>query len=248
MPIALIDAPTPRQAALTAGVSYVFLSALALFANFLVLERLTVAGDPAATAHNIAGSELLFRGGVAAFTVVFIADAVVAWGLYVFLRPTSRELSLLTAWLRLIYAAVAGAALVNLLMAARSADDTVTATVADGQRDATVMGFLDAYTYGWSIALVCFGCHLVLLGLMLVKADYVPSALGVLVAVAGAAYVVGKLASVVSPDHDDAFLVFIALVAIPGEFGLMGWLLWRGGKKLPAIAEPAELTPSEGVR
>src|SRR5262245_2970548 len=241
----LLDAPTPRQAALTAGVAYVLLSALAIFANFFVLERVTVSDDPAATAQNIASSELLFRSGVAAFILVFVADAVVAWGLYVLLRPTSRELSLLAAWLRLIYAAISGAALLNLLMAARLADDSGHATtVTAGARNGQVMLFLDGYTYGWSIALVCFGFHLLLLGLLLVKSDHAPSALGVLVAVAGAAYLMGKLASVVLPDYNDAFLLLIALLAVPGEFGLMGWLLLRGGKNQPAIEQPAELTPS----
>lgn len=248
MSIPLVDAPTPRQAALTAGVAYVLLSMLAVFANFFVLERLTVADDAAATARNIAGSELLFRSGVAAFTVVFIADTVVAWGLYVFLRRTSRQLSLLAAWFRLIYAAISGAALLNLLIAARLADDTASATTfTTDERNGQVMLFLNGYTYGWSIALVCFGCHLLLVGLLLVRADYAPSALGVLVAAAGAAYLVGKLASVVLPDHNDSLLLFIAVLAIPGEFGLMGWLLWRGGKEVPAIEESAPLTPTRSL-
>jgi hypothetical protein len=45
--------------------------------NFFALDRLTVPDDAAATVSNIVNSELLFRGGIAAFIVVLIADVVV---------------------------------------------------------------------------------------------------------------------------------------------------------------------------
>ncbi len=228
-------APSQRQAALTAGSAYVILSVLALFANFFVLGRLIDPHDAATTVSNIARSEVLFRGGVAAFIVVFIADVIVAWGLYMFLRRTSSELSLFAAWFRLIYVAIAGAVLLNLMLAGRLVNDTGYAAALDvSQRNAQVMLFLDAYVYGWSIALVCFGVHLLLLGVLIVKSDYVPHVLGVLVGLAGLGYIVGKLAFVLLPDYGDALLLLIAVLAIPGEFGLTGWLLWRGGKDRPA--------------
>src|SRR5262249_52364453 len=161
---------------------------------------------------------------------VFIADVVVAWGLYIFLRQISSELSLFAAWFRLIYVAIAGAALLNLLVAVKLVDDTGYATAFEAtQRNAQLLLFLDAYNYGWFIVLVCFGVHLLLLGLLIVQSDYVPSVLGILVGLAGLGYVVGKLTFVLLPDYGDALLVLIAVLAIPGEFGLTAWLLWRGG-------------------
>jgi Domain of unknown function (DUF4386) len=236
------DAPTPRQASAIAGFAYVGIIVLALFANFFVLERLTDPDDAATTVSNIANYELLFRSGVAAFIIVFILDVVVAWGLYVFLRRTSSALSLFAAWFRVVYAAIAGVALLNLLIAARLVGQSgYTTTFGASERNAQVMLFLDAYTYGWSIALVCFGVHLLLLGLLIVKSDYVPSVLGILVVVAGLGYVVGKLASVLLPDYNDAFLALIAVMAVPGEFGLTGWLLWRGARDRPAADQPEEI-------
>jgi hypothetical protein len=241
----IADTPTPRQAALVAGLAYVVIIVLAFFANFYVLERLTDPDDVATTVGNIANSELLFRGGIAAFIVVFMADVVVTWGLYVFLRRAGRELSLLAAWFRLMSAAISLAALLSLLVAVRLVDGTgYTTALQAGQRNAQVMLSLDAYTYGWSIALVCFGVHLLLVGLLIVKSDYVPSVLGILVIVAGIAYLAGKLASVVLPDYNDALLAFIAVLAIPGEFGLTAWLLWRGGKDRPAKDQWGEMASS----
>jgi len=46
-----------------------------------------------------------------------------------------------------------------------------------------------------------------------------------------------NLARVVLPDYRDyenLLLLLLAVLAVPGEFGLVGWLLWKGGKARPA--------------
>jgi Domain of unknown function (DUF4386) len=223
-----------RQAARIAGFAYVVIIVLAFFANFFVVERLVEPGAAAATVSNIAGSEGLFRSGVAALMAVFVSDAVVAWALYIFFRRVSGDVSLLTAWFRLLYTAISAIALLNLLVAALLVGQADYATaLGAGQRDAQVMLFLDAYDYGWAIGLVCFGIHLVLLGFMVVRSDYVPSILGVLLAVAGLGYLVDSLARFVLPNYEDyanLFLVLVAVPAIPAEFSFTGWLLLRGGR------------------
>jgi hypothetical protein len=73
----------------------------------------------------------------------------------------------------------------------------------------------------------------------MVKSDYAPSILGILVALAGLAYVVINLARVVLPnyrDYEDLLLLLLVILGLPGEFGLVGWLLWRGGKARPATS------------
>jgi hypothetical protein len=246
----LVDAPPqrqiaipPRQAAVIAGFAYLALNVVALVANFRVLGGLTVRGDAAATARAIADAELLFRGGIVAFIVVFVADVVVAWGLYVFLQPTSRELSLLAAWFRLLYVAIAATALLNLLTAVRLVSNTgYPASLSTNQRDAQVMASLDAYAYGWRIGMVFFGAHLLLLGCVMLRSDYTPRILAAMVALAGLAYMVGMLTSALLPNFEDykkLVLLLIAIVAVPAEFGLAFWLVWRGGKDQPTVPVPA---------
>jgi Domain of unknown function (DUF4386) len=228
-----------RRAALIAGLAYVVITVLSLFA-ISVLDGPTEPGNPAATVENLVNSEGLFRSGLAAFIIVLIADVVVAWALYVFFQRTSRELSLFAAWFRLLYVAIAAAALLNLFVVWKLVDGTDYSTVLEKrQRDAQVMLSLDAYNYGFFLGLVFFGAHLLLLGYVMVKSDYAPSILGVLVALAGLGYVVINLARVLLPnyrDYEDLFLLLLVVLALPGEFGLIGWLLWRGGKPRPAAA------------
>jgi Domain of unknown function (DUF4386) len=155
---------------------------------------------------------------------------------------------LFAAWFRLIYVAITAAALLNLLVAVKLVDDTgYTTALEAGQRNAQLMLFLDAYTYGWTIALIWFGVHLLLLGLVMVQSDHVPNILGILVAIAGLAYALAKLASVFLPEYNDTFLLLIAVLAVPGEFGLTGWLLWKGGKHLPTSEQQPEPVRSGSV-
>jgi hypothetical protein len=226
-----------RRAALIAGLAYVIITVLSFFA-ISVLDGPTEPDNPAATVGNIVDSEVLFRSGLAAFIIVLIADVVVAWALYVFFQRTSRELSLFAAWFRLVYVAIAAAALLNILVVLKLVDGTGYATALEkGQRDAQVMLSLDAYNYGFFLGLVFFGVHLLLLGFVIVRSDYAPSILGILVAVAGLGYVVVNLTRVVLPDYrdsEDLLLLLLVVLGLPGEFGLIGWLLWRGGKTRPA--------------
>jgi Domain of unknown function (DUF4386) len=224
-----------RRAALIAGLAYVIIIVLSFFA-ISVLDGHIEPDNPAATVGNIVNSELLFRSGLAAFIIVLIADVVVAWALYVFFQRTSRELSLFAAWFRLVYVAIAAAALLNILVVLKLVDGTGYSTALE-QRDAQVMLSLDTYNYGFFLGLVSFGVHLLLLGFVMVKSDYAPSILGILVALAGLGYVMINLARVVLPnyrDYEDLLLLLLVVLALPGEFGLVGWLLWRGGKARPA--------------
>jgi hypothetical protein len=226
-----------RRAALIAGLAYVIITVLSFFA-ISALDGPVEPDNPGATVGNIVDSEVLFRSGVAAFIIVLIADVVVAWALYVLFQRTSRELSLVAAWFRLMYVAIAAAALLNLFVVLKLVDGTGSSTaLEEGQRGAQAMLSLDAYNYGFFLGLVFFGVHLLLLGFVMVRSDDAPSILGGLVAVAGLGYVVINLARVVLPnyrDSEDLFLLLLVILAIPGEFGLIGWLLWRGGKARPA--------------
>ena len=226
---------SPRQAARLAGIGYVMLFLLAIFANFFVVEGLIEPGDAAATAANIRESEGLFRLSLVSFMVVFIIDVVVAWALYIFFRNVGRDLSLLAAWFRLVYTVFLGVALIFFFQALQllSGADYLTA-FNPGQVNAQALNALEAFNYTWLIGLVCFGIHLVLLGYLIVKSGYTSRILGYVLMVAGAAYVIdtGAYALVANyADFENAFLVMVALPSVIGELWLGLWLLLKAGKR-----------------
>jgi hypothetical protein len=225
---------TPRRAALTAGVGYLAIFVLAVFANFVVLGGLVESGDAAATAEDIVESEGLFRAGVVAFTIVFVVDVLVAWALYVLFRDLSRDLSLVTAWFRLVYTVFLGVALIFFFVALQllSGDDYLGAFDA-GQVDAHVLLAVDAFNYAWVIGLACFGVHLILLGYLVLASRWTVPALGYVLMAAGAAYIIDTLARAVISDYADVenlFLAIVALLSVIGEMWFTVWLLAKGGR------------------
>lgn len=223
-----------RTAARVAGIGYVSIFFLAIFANFFVREGLVVPDDAAATMANIVDSEGLFRAGTVAFLAVFVIDIVVAWALYIVFRPVNRDLSLLSAWSRLAYTLFLGVAVVFFYMVLEivSGADYFQSFSA-GQLDAQVMLYLDAFNFTWLVGLAGFGLHLILVGALIRRANVAPRALPLLLIAAGIAYILDTLANTVLANYQDYADLFLAMVALPsviGEMWLGLWLLTKAGR------------------
>ena len=108
-----------RTAALIAGLALLIMVITAPFAELFVFPRLIVPQNAAETAQNILANQTLFRAAIFGYLITFICDLVAAWALYVFLKPVNENLSLLTAWCRLVYTLVAIVAFLNLVTVVR---------------------------------------------------------------------------------------------------------------------------------
>jgi hypothetical protein len=209
-----------RRFALVAAFGLLFIAVLAPFAQFGVLQTLIVPADAAATTANILASAGIFRAAIAAFLIIAILDIVVAWGLYVLLRPTNATLALLVAWLRVAYAAVFAYALVNLLDVAQLLQNTSATALSPVQVQAQVASSIASFNNGWDLALAIFGLHLVGLGVLLFKSVDFPKALGALVAVAGVGYLADSFGTILVPGYTLTISVFTFI----GEALLIVWL------------------------
>src|SRR6056297_2331574 len=222
---------SPRRAALIAGIGYVLLFGLAVFANFVVREGLVVTDDAQATATNIAESETLFRLGLGAFLAIFLLDIVVAWALHIVFRTQHHDLSLVAAWSRLVYTVFLGVAAIFFFQALAFYDSAPVADVLSvAERNAQALIGLDLFNSAWLIGLAAFGLHLIVLGYLVARSVETPRWLGQLMIVAGTAYIIDTTAHTVLADyagHADAFLVMVAVPSVVAEgwFGL--WLLTR---------------------
>ncbi len=230
-----------RSVAIVAGVAFLIMTIAAVFAYGFVFGNLIVPGDGTATADKIRASVMLFRSGICSFLIVLICDVVVAWALFVFLKQVNKSLSLLTAWLRLVYAAILGIALLNLVIVLLllSGADYLTVFTTD-QLHAQVMLFLKAFNVEWSIGLVVFGFHLFLLGCLVYKSGYIPRILGVLLIIASLGYLITNFANLLLPNYENYKAIIEPVLSVPmavGELSLAFWLLFKGGKR-PVGAEP----------
>ncbi len=104
---------TLRQAALIAGFAY--LLGPVTYAEFSIYPKLVIAGNIEQTVLNLAAHRELFAVAILCYLIEFIEDIVIAWALYVLLVPVNRALSLVTAWFRLMYTAIAFFGLLKLV-------------------------------------------------------------------------------------------------------------------------------------
>jgi len=207
----------------------------AVFAVSFVFEDLKVPGDAAATANNIMTNELLFRSGIGSLIIVLICDAVVAWALYVFLKQVNKSLSLLAAWLRLVYATFIGIALLNfvIVLLLLSGADYLTVLETD-QLHAQVFLFFNAFNDIWALGIIVFGIHLFVLGYLVFKSGYIPGILGILIIIAGFGYLTDSFANLFLSNYESYKAIIGLVFIVPqvgGELGLALWLLFRGGKQ-----------------
>jgi len=223
-----------RHSAVIAGYGYLFIIVLAIFAEFFVRSKLVIPEDAATTAGNISSNQGLFRLGIVGYLLAAIFDVVVALGLYVFLKPINKSLSLLAAWLRFMHATIFALALGNLLNVLQLLSGAkYLSAFSAGQLQAQVMLSLDAFDYEWRIGLVFFGLHCLVLGYLIVRSGYIPKLLGVVLIIAAFGYIIDSFAYFLMTNytaHEDLFLAIVALPALVAEVSLCLWLLSRGMK------------------
>lgn len=222
---------SPRVAARVAGFGLLIISVLGIF-SVVARDNLIEPGDAAATASNIGASEGLFRWSIVAFIVVLILDVVIAWALFVLLKPVDKNLSLLAAWFRLAYAAITAAVLYQLVSVLEllGGDDYLTA-FDSSQLQALALQTLNGYDYGFLIGLAFFAVHLLVLGYLVFKSGYIPRIFGVLLVVASFGYVLDTFANILLSSYADYETIFTVIVSVPGfiaEVALMLWLLIKG--------------------
>jgi hypothetical protein len=104
---------TLRQAALIAGFAY--LLSPVTTAEFSIMPKLVIPGNIEQTVQNLSARSGHFVAAILCYLITFLEDVVIAWALYVLLAPVNKSLSLLTAWFRLIYTAVALVGWLNLV-------------------------------------------------------------------------------------------------------------------------------------
>ncbi|TFE22717.1 DUF4386 domain-containing protein [Cohnella luojiensis] len=231
-----ITETSPRIFAKVAGFGLLLMAMHAMFANFFVLEGLIIPGDAATTANNIIANDLLFRSGIISFIIVLLLDVVVAWALYIILIPVNKNLSLLAAWLRLIYTAIFGIAIYHFLnvLELLSGADYLTVFETD-ELHAQVMLSINAFSNIWLIGLIFFGLHLLVVGYLAFKSGYMPRILGVVLMVACFGYLIDSFAHFLLSNYTDYEAIFLLIVAVPGVIGelfLAFWLLFKGRSNL----------------
>ncbi len=197
------------------------------FAEFIVYNKLVVAGNAEETAKNLLSHRGLFTAGIFGYLFNFICDIVVAWALYLFFKPVSTKLSLLTAWFQLTYAVISIIATINLVTVLRLLTSSVyfkAFPVAQLNGQAWLM--LHEFRDSWLVAYFLFALNLIGRGCLAWFSGYVPKWVAVCLFVAGIGYFTNSLQYFLFPQWPIPYIE----VTYFGELIFMFWLLIVGRK------------------
>jgi hypothetical protein len=215
---------SPRLTARMACACQLLEAITATFGQVIVLNKLVVSGNAAATAANILGHERLFWVGFAS-SLLGVAFHI-AWALlsYVLLKPVNRSLSLLAVFFILVSCAMQ--ALASLLYLAPllilQSGNSLSAFTAEQLQSLAIM-FLKLNSYAFQIDLVFFGFWCILTGYLIFRSTFLPRLLGVLVMISGVGWVI-----YLYPPLAYRLSQFIAAASALGEIPLELWLMVKG--------------------
>lgn len=219
----------PRRAARLCGALYLYIIVAGMFAELGVRARLVVASDAAATARNLLANESLFRVGAAGELLHVAVDVVVAVLLYGLLRHVDRGLALLAALTRVAADVVLGVsslaqfAALRLLQGGEAGGGLVAA-----QREELALVALRLHGDGYAICLVFFAFTCLALGPLVRRSDFLPRAIGPLLSLAGACYLVTSFTHLIAPRLAGNLFPWLYLPPFVAELSLALWLLVRG--------------------
>jgi hypothetical protein len=153
---------------------------------------------------------------------------MVAWGLYVLLRPVNRDLALLFLLLNAVGVAIQGASMLPLISALLQGDTaSQMQAYSVGQLEGLAYLSINVYKMGWVTAQLFFGMWLFPLGYLVYKSKSLPRFLGILLMLDGIGVLIWFHQALLLPDYRAISLPGVA-VSFVAELGLALWLLVKG--------------------
>lgn len=219
-----------------AGLLYLVLAVLFPYSLIYVPSTLYVVGDATATAENIRASELLFRAGIAAGLIANVVFVFLVLALYRLLKEGSHKQAVLMVILVVLAVSMAFGNGFNQIAALVVLSGADFLSVFDKLHlDALAYVFLRLHSQALEAIQVFWGLWLFPFGLLVYKSRFIPKVFGVLLMIAGSAYLASSFVSIVLPQYKDIVLLFTSKLIL-AEVPIIFWLLFMGLK--PESTEP----------
>jgi hypothetical protein len=220
---------SPKRLARIAGLLYLLNGIVAGFAFGYVLTKVYMPGNATATAANVVANPGLVRAGVVADLFQATEWVFLAMTLYILLKHVHQSAARAMVVLVAVGAAITCLNDVFQIESVRLATDgSYAAALGAAGSNALVLLLLEIHHYGFLIAQIFFGLWLVPFGYLAYKSAMFPKALGVMLVVGGACYIVGLLAVFLIPDAGEKINTFVTLPSAIAELSMVFYLLVFG--------------------
>jgi hypothetical protein len=214
-----------KKNARIAGLMYLMFMAMTFLADRFACFT---PGDPKAIVLKIMANEWLFRIGCISGLVSAAFFLLVAWTLYILLKPVNKNSALLFLLSNSVGAAIYCLSILNLIagMLLLSGAGFAKQFQAD-QLQAHAEFFIDLYNNGFLIADIFYGIWLLPLGFSVFKSRFLPKFLSLLLVIDFFAVLTWVFQLFLFPDHK-AITNTCLMVSLITEASLTLWLLIMG--------------------
>lgn len=196
------------------------------FGEAYVPSKLIVATDAIATVENLKSSDVIFRLSFSGYLVEACCDLTLALIFYVLLKPVHRYVSLLAAFFGLMGTSTfAAAELFYFAPTLVLRGGGYLKSFSPDQLNTLALLSLNLFGLGAMIFTVFYGVGWVLRGYLIFQSGYFPRFLGIVMTMAGLAFIVSNFALVLAPRYRSDWLLVLML---PGLLLMTVWLLVKG--------------------
>lgn len=220
-----------KRIAKISGIAYLVIFLSGFYANFSVFESLVDYNAPAVTVANLVNGNVQFAYGLLGFVIMLFFDVVLVWSLFYLTKSVSKNLSYFASSIRLLHTIFFGIALSKLWKAYQL---TYNAEIAMGVEQ-EIMQMVSDFDTIWTVGLLVFGVHLIILGFLGLKSALIPKFIGRLLVLAAVGYFIDGIAKLTFVHYDEYqsfFEAAVVLLGVVGELSFTIWLLVQGLKTI----------------
>lgn len=227
------------KAARVAAVLYLLIAITAPIGLMYVPGKLIVPGNATATANNLRASEWLFRIGMGSEFFHQIVGIFLVLALYRLFKAVNERHALQMVILSLTPVPIVLLNVLNEIAALVLVSGADFLSVFDmRQLDAMAMLFLRLHSQGIIVASIFWGLWLFPFAMLVIRSGFIPRVLGVLMMIAGSAYLASAFTSLLLPQYGSLVGQF-ALILETGELPIIFWLVIWGTRLRPSAAPAA---------
>lgn len=217
--------PPTRATVRTTGLLYVALGVTGMLGFLLVRRLLFAPDDPAATMTNLVEREALARAGIVLELGIVVTQALLALWFQRLFSAVDRFAARAIAALGLVNAVVV---LVSAAVLATALEIALQPLLPGAPEAAAQVQLLHLVSeHLWGVGAVFFGLWLLPMGFCVLRAGWLPRALGWVLVAGGVGYVLSALVRHLVPDATVVGELLTAPASV-GEFWMIGLLLWHG--------------------
>lgn len=220
-----------KKIARLAGLLYLILVITGVFSIMYVSSQIIVLGDTVTTAKNILAKEFLFRAGIISDLIsntIFVLLVLVLYRMFKQVNEHQAKLMVALVVVQIPALFIMESLNITSLMIFKG---EILQTFELNQRQDLAMLFLKINDYGTLTLEMFWGLWLLPFGILVYKSGFIPRIFGILILIAGIAYMQASFTSILFPSYS-AFMSqpTLILVAI-GEISITLWLLIKGVNK-----------------